>query len=212
MVTWLVSTTAGVLLFALVFDGRRLAVELPAELSVLVMRRRRPVRAERGSGAAPAGSRPSAGGVVGGSPIAPVRFGPVGAGPLAAGGADAAPAGPIGSVGRSPRRFDRAPAGSVERRVVAYQSVRLSAGPDALRSAELTRLQRRDEVEVIGEDGGALQVRLPDGMEGWVPRVVLVGPPADTRGSVSSPPASASEGRSARRRWRPRRMTRPIQP
>ena len=88
---------------------------------------------------------------------------------------------------------------------MAYQSVRVSAGPDDLRSAELTRPHRRDEVEVIGEEGGSLQVRLPDGIEGWVPRVVLVGPPADTRPvepavATTLPTVVAPSG--GRRRWR----------
>lgn len=74
-----------------------------------------------------------------------------------------------------PVRFDRpAPAG-VDRRTIAYRLVRLSDGPDDLRTNELARLDRGDEVEVLGGQGGFLKVRTPQGLEGWVPRVVIVG-------------------------------------
>jgi hypothetical protein len=41
--------------------------------------------------------------------------------------------------------------------------------------AEIGRLDRGDEVEVLGEQDGMLQVRTPTGLLGWVPRVVIVG-------------------------------------
>ncbi|HEX2755527.1 MAG TPA: hypothetical protein VHM48_08690, partial [Candidatus Limnocylindrales bacterium] len=53
------------------------------------------------------------------------------------------------------------------------------------------------EVEVIGEEGGSIRVRTPDGIEGWVPRVVIVGSPARER----APSASQPEPPVARRRW-----------
>lgn len=191
LVAWLVTTLAGVTMFALMFSGRRLTVELPAELSVLVLRRRR-------SGVdlvGPDGVRTAA---IGGlNALGPA---PHGSSTAVTGLGERSQA-PIGAVGAVTRRFERPPTADAERRIVAYQSVRVSAGPDDLRSGELTRLHRRDEVEVIGEEAGSLKVRLPDGIEGWVPRVVLVGPPAGSRdpAPVVSAPATAL---STPRRWR----------
>jgi hypothetical protein len=42
------------------------------------------------------------------------------------------------------------------------------------------RLDRREEVDVIGAEAGYLQIRTPDGIVGWVPRVVLVGSPTNS--------------------------------
>ena len=78
-------------------------------------------------------------------------------------------------TGRAPERFDADPASGVERRTITYRFVRLSDGPDDLRSREIGRLDRGDEVEVIGEYDGMLNVRTPTGQLGWVPRVVIVG-------------------------------------
>jgi SH3-like domain-containing protein len=58
---------------------------------------------------------------------------------------------------------------------VSYRWVRLSDGPDEATSAEVGRLDRGDEVEVIGEDAGALRVRTASGSEGWIPRFTIVG-------------------------------------
>jgi len=74
-----------------------------------------------------------------------------------------------------PERFAAPGKGGAERRTIAYRLVRLSAGPDDIRFAEVGRLDRGDEVEVIGESDGFLKVRTPAGLEGWVPRVVIVG-------------------------------------
>jgi SH3-like domain-containing protein len=63
----------------------------------------------------------------------------------------------------------------VERRTVAYRLVRVSDGPDDATSNEIDRLDRGDEVEVIAEQEGFVQVRTPSGLEGWVPRVAFVG-------------------------------------
>jgi SH3-like domain-containing protein len=62
----------------------------------------------------------------------------------------------------------------VDRRTIGYRLVRLSDGPDDLRSSEIGRLDRGDEVEIIGDVGGFLQVRTPGGLEGWVPRIAIV--------------------------------------
>jgi hypothetical protein len=170
LVTWLGTSTLGVLLFALLFQGRGLVVELPGELSVLVMKRGRRVRR---AVPAPDGARAFDPG-----PDAAAR-----PGVAAPQGADApidfdAARGRIGSVAREPRRFARRATAGAERRRIGYRSVRVSAGPDDLRSTELARLDRGDEVEVIGAEAGSLRIRTPDGIEGWVPRVVLVGAPA----------------------------------
>jgi hypothetical protein len=79
------------------------------------------------------------------------------------------------TVGRDPVRFAASPRSGVERRTIGYRLVRMSDGPDEVRSAEVGRLDRGDEVEVIAEHEGFLQVRTPSGLEGWVPRVVIVG-------------------------------------
>jgi hypothetical protein len=78
-------------------------------------------------------------------------------------------------TGRAPTKFDAAAKAGVERRTIAYRFVRLSDGPDDLRSREVGRLDRGDEVEVIGEFEGMLQVKTATGLMGWVPRVVIVG-------------------------------------
>jgi hypothetical protein len=75
---------------------------------------------------------------------------------------------------REPERFDSPPRGGADRRTIGYRLVRLSDGPDDLRSSEISRLDRGDEVEIIGDQGGFLQVRTPSGLEGWVPRIAIV--------------------------------------
>jgi hypothetical protein len=75
---------------------------------------------------------------------------------------------------RDPEQFGGPPRKGVERRTIGYRLVRLSDGPDDLRSREVARLDRGDEVEVIGDLGGFLQVRTPSGLEGWVPRFAIV--------------------------------------
>ena len=78
-------------------------------------------------------------------------------------------------TGRAPTKFDGGPKAGVERRTIGYRFVRVSDGPDDLRSREIGRLDRGDEVEVLGEHEGMLQVRTANGLMGWVPRVVIVG-------------------------------------
>ena len=63
---------------------------------------------------------------------------------------------------------------SRERKTIGYRFVRVSDGPDDLRSREVGRLDRGDEVEIIAEHEGMLQVRTSNGLMGWVPRVVIV--------------------------------------
>jgi SH3-like domain-containing protein len=78
-------------------------------------------------------------------------------------------------VARVPARFATPARRGVERHLITYRWVRLSDGPDERASNEVGRLDRGDEIEVIGEHEGSLQVRTSDGLEGWVPRVVIVG-------------------------------------
>jgi hypothetical protein len=81
-----------------------------------------------------------------------------------------------GSVGleRPPLRFPGPPAKGTDRRVVDYRMVALRAGPNELRTSELGRLDRGDEVEIIESDGGAIHVLTPEGQDGWVPRVTVL--------------------------------------
>ena len=78
-------------------------------------------------------------------------------------------------TGRAPARFEGSGAASAERKTISYRFVRLSDGPDDLRSREIGRLDRGDEVEVVGEQDGMLLVKAANGLQGWVPRVVIVG-------------------------------------
>jgi hypothetical protein len=72
------------------------------------------------------------------------------------------------------RTFDHPPARGVERFTIGYQRVRLSAGADDLRSPELGRLERGDEVELVGSFEGYIQVRTPSGAIGWIHRNTIV--------------------------------------
>jgi hypothetical protein len=74
-----------------------------------------------------------------------------------------------------PELFAAKPKRGVERRTIGYRLVRMTEGPDDIRSREVGRLDRGDEVDVIGEHEGFLKVRTPSGLEGWVPRVVIIG-------------------------------------
>jgi hypothetical protein len=76
---------------------------------------------------------------------------------------------------REPIRFTKPPRKGVVRSTVAYRLVRVTDGPDDHESTEIGRLDRGDEVEVIGDSEGYLKVRTPSGLEGWIPRMVLLG-------------------------------------
>jgi hypothetical protein len=47
-----------------------------------------------------------------------------------------------------------------------------------LRSDELGRLDRGDEVEILGSHEAFLQVRTPDNVTGWILRHTIIGAPA----------------------------------
>ena len=74
-----------------------------------------------------------------------------------------------------PADFAKPPAKGVERLKVGYRMVRLSEGVDDVSSRELGRLDRGDEVEVLGSYEGFLQVKTPDGLTGWIPRHTILG-------------------------------------
>lgn len=76
---------------------------------------------------------------------------------------------PTGLPSRPPLRFDRPPGRKVVRRQITYRLIRLSEGQDELRSREIMRLDRGDEVEIIDEQGRFMQVRTPTGAVGWIP-------------------------------------------
>jgi hypothetical protein len=169
LATWLITTTGGVLLFALLLRRGAEAELLPSELSALILdgrrgsgrgrSRARPDHAETATADTPAGlgTVPEPG-----APGAVVRPGRSGA------------TGPRGLPTRPPLAFADSPAPGAIRRTITYRHVRISAGPDDLRFAEVGRLERLDEVEVIGESSGFVQIRTPDDVTGWVPRMVFL--------------------------------------
>jgi SH3-like domain-containing protein len=59
---------------------------------------------------------------------------------------------------------------------VSYRSVRMTSGADEL-SDEVARLQRGDELEVIGSEEGFLNVRTKAGEVGWIRRGTVSGNP-----------------------------------
>jgi hypothetical protein len=72
------------------------------------------------------------------------------------------------------RTFTKPPAKGVDRATVRSRLVRFNAEPDDLRSAELGRLDRGDEIEIVGSFEGFLNVRVPDGTTGWIHRAAIV--------------------------------------
>ena len=114
------------------------------------------------------------------TPVEPIRTagssGEIARQPWLLGARDTAP--PPGAIGpgvREPLRFHAPPRAGIERRAIAYRSVRVADQPDGTTSSEICRLDRGDEIEIIGEHEGFLKVRIPTGVEGWVQRMVIVG-------------------------------------
>jgi SH3-like domain-containing protein len=81
------------------------------------------------------------------------------------------------AVASSVRTFAKPPPKGVERAMVGYRRVRISSEPDAVRSVELGRLDRGDEVEILESHEGFLRVRTPDDITGWILRHTVVGAP-----------------------------------
>jgi hypothetical protein len=156
---WSLSTLAGLTVFAVIL-GRR-GIEGPA------------IRVE-GIGSPLGGvAPPPAGGDVAGAfepddgdpspPDESMRGGPRYLGP----------SGP--SAGRPALRFDRPPGHGVERRTVSYRGVRVGDGSDGVRSVEVGRLERGDEVDVLEWRAGTALVRAPGGLEGWIHGATIIG-------------------------------------
>jgi hypothetical protein len=79
------------------------------------------------------------------------------------------------AVATSVRTFAKPPKKGVERAKVGYRRVRISSEPDAVRSVELGRLDRGDEVEILESHEGFLRVRTPDDITGWILRHTVIG-------------------------------------
>ncbi len=79
------------------------------------------------------------------------------------------------AVATSVRTFGKPPKMGVERAKVGYRRVRISSEPDAVRSLELGRLDRGDEVEILDSHEGFLRIRTPDDITGWVLRHTVGG-------------------------------------
>jgi len=112
-----------------------------------------------------------------GEPTATIEADPAAKAPLPFGlhTADLSGNRPTGWQSRPPLRFNSAPAGDVVRRRITSRLVRLSDGPDDLRSRAIMRLDRGDEIEIVGQDGSILQVRTPTGAIGWIPTISIIG-------------------------------------
>ena len=76
---------------------------------------------------------------------------------------------------RPPLTFASGADRDVVRRNITYRLVRVSDAPDDLRSRELFRLDRGDEVEILGQESGFLQVRTPTGIVGWIRSASVIG-------------------------------------
>ena len=76
---------------------------------------------------------------------------------------------------RAPWVFGAPPAKGAERVKIGYRRVRVSSKPDAVRSVELGRLERGDEVEILESYEGFLRVQTPNGITGWIQRHTVVG-------------------------------------
>jgi hypothetical protein len=72
-----------------------------------------------------------------------------------------------------PLQFIAPPTEGIDRRVVAYNLVRMASEPDELLGEEVGRLDRGDEVDVLDKRGVYLLVQAPDGSRGWVHRTTL---------------------------------------
>jgi hypothetical protein len=84
-------------------------------------------------------------------------------------------AAPTATSPRAPQVFAAPPAKDVERVKIGYRRVRVSSKPDAVRSVELGRLERGDEVEILESYEGFLRVQTADGTTGWIQRHTVTG-------------------------------------
>ncbi|HEV8516643.1 MAG TPA: SH3 domain-containing protein [Candidatus Limnocylindrales bacterium] len=65
------------------------------------------------------------------------------------------------------------PAADAEVRAIRYRMVRLADRPDEIAGLEIGRLDKGDEVCVLGRSGAYVRVRTPLGQEGWVHRTTV---------------------------------------
>ncbi|MDP9481940.1 MAG: SH3 domain-containing protein [Chloroflexota bacterium] len=75
---------------------------------------------------------------------------------------------------RSAVRFLGPAAPGVDRREIGYRLVRVADGPDDLKSEEVGRFDRGDQVEILENKGSFVRVRGADGLEGWVHQAAIV--------------------------------------
>jgi hypothetical protein len=75
---------------------------------------------------------------------------------------------------RSAVRFLGPAAPGVDRREIGYRLVRVADGPDDLKSEEVGRFDRGDQVEILEHKGSFVRVRGADGLEGWVHHAAIV--------------------------------------
>jgi hypothetical protein len=79
--------------------------------------------------------------------------------------------------------FAKRPAKGVERVFVSYRGVLMVSAPDEARM--VARLERGDEIEIIGSLEGHLNVRTPSGLTGWIPRGTVTGVRPNTPGGAT---------------------------
>jgi hypothetical protein len=187
IVTWVLTTWLGVAVFAWTF--RRIQGDesspLAAALAIGALVRGRsadeaalggpPPAASALGGPAPAASAASVAFAGSGDPGSRESHASPPWRPAAAGTGQSLASHPSGSQSRPPLRFDAPGGADVDRRRITYRLVRLSDEPDNLRSEEILRLDRGDEVEILGEEAGFLHVRTPGGETGWIPRTAIIG-------------------------------------
>ena len=75
---------------------------------------------------------------------------------------------------RAAVRFLGPAAPGVDRREIGYRLVRVADGPDDLKSDEVGRFDRGDQVEVLESKGAFVRVRGADGLEGWVHQAAII--------------------------------------
>ena len=155
ILAWATTTMFGVLVFGWVLRRPQREAESPLAAALAMV------------ASAPAGRRPQTG--PGGALPSSMFVLPVPTEPAADRPPDARPAGRLTTwESRPPLLFDKPPSRGAVRRLVTYHLIRLSEGPDDLRSREIARLDRGDEVEIISHQDGYIQVRTPTGQVGWI--------------------------------------------
>lgn len=154
---WVTTTMFGVLVFAWVLRRPQREADSPLAAALSL------VATDRAARLADASEAPSMTAATSSIEVAADGWMPIGP-----------PLGPTGhrltgGEPRPPLRFETGPASDAERRKITYRLVRLSDAPDEYRSREIMRLDRGDEIDIIGQEGTFLHVRTPTGAIGWVP-------------------------------------------